>query len=146
LIEAATIAISLDEPAFDLRELNFQAPDGSGWRRYQTIRVVRADRLATFKVDLGPKGSFNVQEFNIPAWHEDPVTGRVEIFHTVGQLREIADTMRLGVVFMNMDIEVGDIWNDWKNEKEHLWSMIQHGKRTYSLQGSPAIPLTERSG
>tara|TARA_R100000306_G_scaffold61100_1_gene62815 strand:- start:1312 stop:1752 length:441 start_codon:yes stop_codon:yes gene_type:complete len=146
LIETATIAISLDEPAFELKELNLQGPPAKGWRRYQLIRVVRSDRLATFKEDLGPAKDFTVDQFQIPAWVMDDITGRVEIFHTVGQLREIADTMRLGIVDTHREIETPDLWSDWLNQQEHLWSMSAHGLRTHSIPGRPAIPLTEMSG
>jgi hypothetical protein len=146
LIETATIAVSLDEPAFELKELNLQGPPAKGWRRYQLIRVVRSDRLATFKEDLGPAKDFTVDQFQIPAWVMDDITGRVEIFHTVGQLREIADTMRLGIVDTHRDIETPDLWSDWLNQQEHLWSMSAHGLRTHSIPGRPAIPLTEMSG
>ena len=146
MIEAATIAVSLDEPAFELKEINLQGPPGEGWRRYQLIRVVRSDRLATYKEDLGSAKGFTVDQFQIPAWVMDDVTGRVEIFHTVGQLREIADTMRLGIVDTQRHIETPDLWSDWLNQKEHLWSMIAHGFRTHSIPGRPAIPLTEMSG
>jgi hypothetical protein len=146
LIETATIAVSLDEPAFELKELNLQGPPAKGWRRYQLIRVVRSDRLATFKEDLGPAKDFTVDQFQIPAWVMDDITGRVEIFHTVGQLREIADTMRLGIVDTHREIETPDLWSDWLNQQEHLWSMSAHGLRTHSIPGRPAIPLTEMSG
>lgn len=146
MIETATIAVSLDEPAFELKELNLQGPPAKGWRRYQLIRVVRSDRLATFKEDLGPAKDFTVDQFQIPAWVMDDITGRVEIFHTVGQLREIADTMRLGIVDTHREIETPDLWSDWLNQQEHLWSMSAHGLRTHSIPGRPAIPLTEMSG
>jgi len=146
LIEVAAIAVSLDEPAFELKEINLQGPPDEGWRRYQLIRVVRSDRLATFKEDLGPAEDFTVDQFQIPAWVMDDTTGRVEIFHTVGQLREIADTMRLGIVDTRREIEAPDLWSDWLNQKEHLWGMIAHGFRTHSTPGRPAIPLTEMSG
>ena len=146
MIETATIAVSLDEPAFELKELNLQGPPAKGWRRYQLIRVVRSDRLATFKEDLGPAKDFTVDQFQIPAWVMDDITGRGEIFHTVGQLREIADTMRLGIVDTHRDIETPDLWSDWLNQQEHLWSMSAHGLRTHSIPGRPAIPLTEMSG
>ena len=108
--------------------------------------MVRSDRLATFKEDLGPAKDFTVDQFQIPAWVMDDITGRVEIFHTVGQLREIADTMRLGIVDTHREIETPDLWSDWLNQQEHLWSMSAHGLRTHSIPGRPAIPLTEMSG
>ena len=50
---SAAIEVHLDEPAFNLVEVNLQAPDNSGWRRYQIISVVRGERLAEYREDLG---------------------------------------------------------------------------------------------
>jgi len=94
LLESATITISLDEPAVSLSELNLQAPDSKGWRRYQIIYVVRRDRIAEYREDLGLREAFIANEFRIPGGVYDEKTGAIECLHTVGELRDIADWTR----------------------------------------------------
>ena len=90
----ATLVIRRDEPCFNLSELN-QLSSGlnQALHRFQVIIVVRDDRLAEYRVDLGPAGAFNRPEFRIPGGvvvgH-----GRIEILHTVAELMEIADNLR----------------------------------------------------
>lgn len=98
---SATLDISLDEPCYLLSEQNLQSPDSRGWRRYQIITVLRPDltisggyRKVEYREDLGPARSFTVDQFNIPGGVQDYGTGRIEIFHTVGQLREMANKLR----------------------------------------------------
>ncbi len=93
-----TTVLSPDEPCFNLSEINLQAPDSRGWRRYQVLLVVRGDRLAEFRSDLGPARRFTAQQFRIPGGVRDEVSGRIEILHTVGELRDIADRLRAGLV------------------------------------------------
>ena len=63
---SAAIEVHLDEPAFNLSEVNLQAPDNSGWRRYQIIYVVRGEKMAEYREDLGPKDDFSADSFRIP--------------------------------------------------------------------------------
>jgi hypothetical protein len=93
---AAAIEIHLDEPAFNLTEVNLQAPDSKGWRRYQIISVLRDDRLAEYREDLGPRDNFTSDAFRIPGGVWDASTRRIEVVHSVGELREIAEIVRLG--------------------------------------------------
>ena len=81
---AAAIEIHLDEPAFNLTEVNLQAPDSKGWRRYQIISVLRDDRLAEYREDLGPRDSFTAAAFRIPGGVWDARTRRIEVVHSVG--------------------------------------------------------------
>ena len=62
---SAAVEVHLDEPAFNLTEVNLQAPDNSGWRRYQIISVVRGERMAEYREDLGPKKDFTADAFPI---------------------------------------------------------------------------------
>ena len=110
MLEAAAIAISYDEPALSLWEGNLQSPGSRGWHRYQIIRVIRHDRPAEYREDLGLADSFVAEQFyvcggtirlingeivavpvEIPYWAIDTI----EIFHTVGELRDIADWHRM---------------------------------------------------
>ena len=89
-----TNAVSLDEPAWSLKEILGPAPDSKSVRRFQVIKVVRGDRLAEFRRDLGRADRFTAGEFAIPGGVSDPATGRFELLHTVGELVDIADFLR----------------------------------------------------
>ena len=93
-VTVATELININEPAFRLREMNLQTPDGLGWHRYQIISVVRDDRLAEYQEDLGPRADFLADEFEIPGGIWDPITGKGEILHTVGELQAYATAHR----------------------------------------------------
>ena len=66
MLEADGIAISYDEPALSLWEGNLQSPGNRGWHRYQIIRVIRKDRPATYREDLGIMEAFAADQFYIP--------------------------------------------------------------------------------
>lgn len=89
------LAVSMDEPCIGLCEMNLPSGlPGGGIRRYQIIYVVRDDKRAEFKRDLGPAKKFRADQFRIPGAVIDDTTRRVTILHTVGQLVEIANRMR----------------------------------------------------
>lgn len=99
-LEIATDYVSLDEPAYSLREVNLPTPDAKAVRRYQIIRVVRGGSLATFQRDLGDASMCDALQFAIPggtvedgkARHFDE--GELTKEHTVGKLMEMADSLR----------------------------------------------------
>lgn len=93
----ATHAVKMEEPCFLLTEQNLQRPDSRGWRRYQIMYVVRNDRLAEFRKDLGPARSFSTEVFRILGGVRDEQTGRIHILHTVGELVDIAEFFRAGL-------------------------------------------------
>lgn len=93
LLETATLAISPDEHAWSLRELNLPAPDFKGKRRFQIIEVVRGDRLVKWQHDMGPAKSFKANQFNLVGGFVDE-QGRGHCFHSVAELREMADELR----------------------------------------------------
>lgn len=93
MLETATLAISLDEHAWSLRELNLPAPDFKGKRRFQIIEVVRGDRLVKWQLDMGPAKSFNADQFNLMGGFVDE-RGKGHCFHSVGELRDMADELR----------------------------------------------------
>ncbi len=97
-----------DEPCFCLSELIKHNLTGTAWHRYQIIMVVRNDRLAVFQEDLGPQEIFQrygglTPEFRIPGGVINNDTGRCEILHTVAELQDIADWLRLAPP--KMDVE-----------------------------------------
>jgi hypothetical protein len=101
-LEIATTAVNLNEPAFSLRELNQSTPDFKAVHRYQIIRVVRGDSLATYQRDLGMASKYDALQFIIPGGTVDEKTGVATHFddgektkeHTVGKLMEMADRLR----------------------------------------------------
>ena len=90
------VDVQRDEPAFALAEVNLQSPDSSGWRRYQIIYVIRNDKLAEYREDLGPSENFTAEAFRIPGGVWDADTRRLEIMHSVAELKHIAEKVRLG--------------------------------------------------
>ena len=121
---SAAIEVHLDEPAFNLSEVNLQAPDNSGWRRYQIIYVVRGERMAEYREDLGPKDNFTADAFRIPGGVWDASTNRMEVLHSVGELREIAEYVRLGPT-VKPHIEKRDLVHEYN---DHMDKLVTIGK------------------
>ena len=121
---SAAIEVHLDEPAFNLSEVNIQAPDNSGWRIYQIIYVVRGERMAEYREDLGPKDNFTADAFRIPGGVWDASTKRMEVLHSVGELREIAEYVRLGPT-VKPQIEKRDLVSEYN---EHMDKLVTIGK------------------
>jgi len=68
-----------------LFELNYQAPDRTGFHRYQIIQVPRGDTICEWRKDLGKASKFKgVDQMRIPSYME----------HTVDELMAIADNIR----------------------------------------------------
>ena len=116
---SATIEVHLDEPAFNLTEVNLQAPDNSGWHRYQIISVVRGERMAEYREDLGPQENFAADSFRIPGGVWDASTRRMEVLHSVGELREIAEYVRLGPT-VRPDIQARDLVGEYHDHMDRL--------------------------
>lgn len=91
-LETATVAVNLDEPAYSLRELNEWEPGRDMYRRWQIIRVVRNDRLVTWRHDLGDASKFDALQFIIPGGVVEE--GKPRVWETVGSLRDMADKLR----------------------------------------------------
>lgn len=89
-----TNAVNGSEPCFGLSEQNvvtLQA--GVGVRRMQIIQVVRNDRIAEFRRDLGPASAFKTEEFAFPG--AIPLgNGRWEVLETVERLEAAANEFR----------------------------------------------------
>jgi len=90
-IDEVTRLVSDDEICFSLREVN-KPYSNHGMHRFQELRVVRQDRLVTAYVDLGPSYMFKADPIFIPGGQV--VNGRGEAWHTVAELREIAEEFR----------------------------------------------------
>jgi CRISPR/Cas system-associated protein Cas10 (large subunit of type III CRISPR-Cas system) len=90
-IDEITRLVSDDEMCFSLREIN-KPSSKKGMHRFQELRIVRQDRLVTAYVDLGPAYMFKADPIFIPGGQV--VNGRGEVWHTVAELREIAEEFR----------------------------------------------------
>ena len=89
--------VSLDEKAFCLKELIERAPDSHGHRRMQCIQVIREDKIAELRRDLGPAENFTTAPFWLVTGGRDPVSGRIFCEYTVGEAVEMADQRRGGM-------------------------------------------------
>jgi hypothetical protein len=98
-ISCATNVVNLNEPCFGLFEINLQSPGSRGFHRYQILYVVRGDKLSEAWLDMGLAKKFKVDQFRIPGGVADGETGRIEICHTVGELMDIADFLRINRPF-----------------------------------------------
>ena len=116
---SAAIEVHLDEPAFNLVEMNLQAPDSSGWRRYQIISVVRGQRLAEYREDLGAAKDFTADAFRIPGGVWEAATRRMEVLHSVGELREVAEAIRLGPT-VRPEITPRDLVSEYHDHVDRL--------------------------
>lgn len=89
--------VTPDEPCFSLKEVNLRTPDSKGIHRYMIVTVVRNDKLAEHRRDLGPASAFTMEEFVVPGGMTDPINKRIYIEETVGRLMQIADELRAEV-------------------------------------------------
>ena len=112
-VDEITRLVSDDEMCFSLREVN--KPYGNqGMHRFQELRVVRYDKLVTAYVDLGPSYMFKADPIFIPGGQV--VNGRGEAWHTVAELREIAEEFRGRPVFRYF--EPSDLQSAFYNKVE----------------------------
>ncbi len=105
-IPLGTTYVFNDEPCLGLYELNFQSPGNRGFHRYQILQVIReGDKVAEHRKDLGNAKKFKgVDQFRIPGSAKLP-DGRLQIVHKVGELIDIANTIRdRGSLFDKKDI------------------------------------------
>ena len=85
----------MDEPAYQIHEMEERSPLTRALHRYQYIFVVRSDTLVAYCEDLGPAYLYRHREqFNFIAGYVDPKTGRGETTYTVRELQYIADQIR----------------------------------------------------
>ena len=107
-LEIPALFVRQDEPCYCLAERIEQAAGNKGWRRIQVVTVVRNDRLANARIDLGPAESFRAPEFICPGGVTDETTGKIVILHKVGELRDVADRHRAGFIAAP-DVEPDDL-------------------------------------
>jgi len=93
LVELATTEIWGHEPCWYISEINRQAPDYSGDRRYQAITVIRNDRKVKLERDLGDARLFG-DEFQLICGVPDGKGGG-EALYTVEEAVNMARDMNL---------------------------------------------------
>lgn len=87
--------ITDDEPCLGLFEMNEQAPDSRGFHRYQIIYVMRGDKPAEFRIDMGLASKWKGKDqFRIPGGVWDYAMNKYDVVENVGRLRGIADILR----------------------------------------------------
>ena len=95
LLHLVASKVSPDEPCFMLIEEHQQSPGAKGFHRYQIVTVVRNAQLIEWRCDMGPATNFlGIDQFRIPGGVRDERTRRLYIEHTVGELQDIANTLR----------------------------------------------------
>ena len=94
MLENGTSYVLNDEPAINLSEENFISPITRRWHRYQIISVVRDDRIAEYREDMGPSRNFKEGQMRIMGGAIDPSTKKIYIEETVGSLRTYAQQMK----------------------------------------------------
>jgi len=92
-IEIAALTIGADEPCYSLGEYNISIPQ-KGKRRVQVVRVMRGDKITTFRRDLGDAKKFKAEEFLLMGGGKDEVTGRIWVEHNVGEFTDAANRLR----------------------------------------------------
>lgn len=97
MLEIGTSFILEDEPCFCLTEDDLVIDRKR--RRYRSYTVVRGDRLATYREDLGASKKFKTDPIRIMGGVKDPVTHRLYIEETVGSLLDIAREIRARPTF-----------------------------------------------
>jgi len=85
-------SVEMNEKALLLIERNEQSPDSTGFRRYQTIFVVRKDGLHKYMEDMGPQELWGNTALSIPGG--DPYYPDAEWVMTVQELKESARELR----------------------------------------------------
>jgi len=108
-----TTWVGEDEPCIALSETHMQAPDNSGFHRFQIIRVLRNEQIVEYREDLGDAKKFKgVDQLFLPGGAKDETTGRFYIEETVGRLREIAHYLRQHSPFDKQDYAAIDEFYD----------------------------------
>lgn len=107
-IRYGTAFVLEDEPCLLLVEMNLKAPDQKLRKRYQIIHVIRNDKPAEFRQDLGLAKEFKADQFRIPGGIIDEQMGRIYIEETVGRLKEMADQIRGNPPFNKRELVKSD--------------------------------------
>ena len=132
-LSLATFYILQDEPALSLVEMNLQSLGSRGWHRYQIIRVIRNDRPAEFREDMGLATAFTAGQFRIPGAVIDGKTVYLE--HTVGELRGIADYIRAFPLVHPQELIHTNLVQGYFDEMERR-NWARKGRKSFIKEGS----------
>lgn len=110
--DAVVKVVTEDEPCYLLAELNLLNASNMARHRYQVLKVARNDRLVTAFIDLGLASLYTANEVTIPGGYVDEATGRGYVYHTVGELRAIADRLRSDST--RVEVEPSDMEGVWQ--------------------------------
>jgi len=102
MIEIGTSFLLDDEPCFCLTEDDHVI--NRKRRRYRSYTVVRGDKLATFRQDLGDSKKFKTDPIRIMGGVRDEFTGKLYIEETVGSLLDIALALRARPTFNKKEL------------------------------------------
>jgi hypothetical protein len=91
----STYYVNLSEPCLGLFELDFPAPKTNERHRFLIVQVLRNDKIVEFRKDLGASKTFPHDQIRIPGGAKDEETGKFYIEHTVGELLNIAEQIRV---------------------------------------------------
>src|SRR3990167_7380033 len=122
--DAVVTHVVEDEPCYLLAEINMLNASNMRRHRYQILKVVRNDSMVTAYVDLGPARLHKADEVSIPGGYVGE-NGKGYVFSTVGELREIAERLRSGLV--RREIEPFDLQGayDFYQEEKKRFSTRQ---------------------
>lgn len=118
------LIVRRDEPCLLLAELNLKTPDNHGFRRYQVLIVVRDDRPAEFRIDLGPVTT--EEQFRILGCVQSGGEPHIEVLHTVEELQDIAEYMRDRHSGWTGEIEPRDLVTGYHDYMEQLPLVLEH--------------------
>ena len=99
MLELGTSYILDNEPCFNLSELNFTYLKGNP-HRYRVYIVVRNDKLVKYMEDMG--AAIKCDQFRIPGGVKQ--NGHIYIEHTVQELRDMADKLRVSKGFDKLEL------------------------------------------
>ena len=88
------LVVHPNEYALLLQELTQPSPGFRESHRYQIIKVVRGDRIATYRKDLGPARNFRGTDMSFIGGQIDDRAGRGKMWHTVAELQAMAEETR----------------------------------------------------
>jgi hypothetical protein len=113
--------ISEDEPCLGLFEMNLQSPGSKGMHRYQVVYVMRGDKPAEYRKDMGQSKKFKADQLRLPGGAFNEIEQKYYVEHTVGELREIANHWRAKPTFKDRElpnVQGKTIWQKWADQLE----------------------------
>jgi hypothetical protein len=133
-LTVGTDYVSNDEFCVSLVEVKLVTPDKQAWNRYQIIYVIRNDKVAEYRTDMGLASNYFADEFRIASAIGDEATGDVELTVRVGEARDIADGLREDRSPAE-ETEKRDFIGDWIKQQEER-QRLTSGQSTFGPGGN----------